>query len=408
MVRREGIAAGPAGSSVEVGVPCCTDPAGESPARVIAGEPGSRPPPEAQKPTGEAWRRKPSAAKAAGGEQQRGPQHEVKPAASSQKQSESRAEHVPAKAMQSAGKSGYAPSLGGVWGAARAEGAVWNTRDPSAQPTSGKDRPYKPSAKTGGAQRESEGDVVPTRAVKKNAAGGKDPWGGGASAGGKGEGMGRRTGPNYPVRPKPDEKVRQLQRKLYVAAKQQRERRFHALYDRIFRRDVLEEAWERVKRNKGAAGVDGLTLEAVEQYGVPRLLTELQGELQARTYRAPPVLRRYIPKPDGKQRPLGIPTVKDRIAQAAAKLVLEPIFEADFQPSSFGFRPRIGTLQALETIREAANAGNLHVLDADIRDYFGSIDQVLLMERVSKCCEARWLMDERSASVMAIRQDDAG
>jgi len=221
-------------------------------------------------------------------------------------------------------------------------------------------------------------------AVKKNAAGGKDPWGGVASTGGKGEGMGRRTGPNYPVRPKPNEKVRELQRKLYVAAKQQRERRFHALYDRIFRRDVLEEAWERVKRNKGAAGVDGLTLEALEQYGVPRLLSELQGELQAGTYRAPPVLRRYIPKPDGKQRPLGIPTVKDRIAQAAAKLVLEPIFEADFQSSSFGFRPRIGTLQALEVIREAVNAGKLHVLDADIRDYFGSIDQVLLMERVSK------------------------
>jgi RNA-directed DNA polymerase len=189
---------------------------------------------------------------------------------------------------------------------------------------------------------------------------------------------------NHPGRREPDEKVRQLQRKLYVAAKQQKERRFHALYDRICRRDVLAEAWRRVKRNKGAAGVDGVTLEALEQYGVERLLEELRDALQAGKYRAPPVLRRYIPKADGKQRPLGIPTVKDRVVQMAAKLVLEPIFEADFLPSSFGFRPRIGTLQALETVREKVNAGSVHVLDADIRDYFGSIDQVLLMERVAR------------------------
>jgi group II intron reverse transcriptase/maturase len=196
--------------------------------------------------------------------------------------------------------------------------------------------------------------------------------------------MTRQDGSNHPVRPQPVDKVRRLQRKLYGAAKRHKERRFHALYDRIFRSDVLEEAWRRVKRNKGAAGVDGITLEAVEEYGVEKLLTELRDELHAGTYRPPPVLRRYIPKADGKQRPLGIPTVKDRIAQMAAKLVLEPIFEADFLPSSFGFRPRIGTLNALETIREAVNAGQVHVLDADIRDYFGSIDQELLMERVAK------------------------
>ncbi len=221
-------------------------------------------------------------------------------------------------------------------------------------------------------------------AVKKNAAGGRGPCFGGASVEGKGEGMACGSRSNHPGRREPDDKVRELQRKLYVAAKRQRERRFHALYDRIYRSDVLAEAWRRVLRNKGAAGVDGVTLAAVEEYGVEKLLSELQDELHAGKYRAPPVLRRYIPKADGKQRPLGIPTVKDRIAQMAAKLVLEPIFEADFLPTSFGFRPRIGTLQALETIRETVNAGWRHVLDADIRDYFGSLDQKLLMERVSK------------------------
>src|SRR3990172_12062470 len=134
----------------------CACPAGESPVRVVAGEPGSRPAPEAERPTGEAWCQKPPAPKAVGREQQRGPQHQVKPAASSNSQPERRAEHVAAKATSSRRESGWREELGGVWGAARAEGEVRNSRDPSAQPTSGKDRPYKPSAKAGGAQRESE------------------------------------------------------------------------------------------------------------------------------------------------------------------------------------------------------------------------------------------------------------
>jgi RNA-directed DNA polymerase len=382
MVRREGKAEEQASASAEA-ESCCASPAGESPVRVIAGEPGSRPAPEAERLTGEAWCQKPSETQVSGGKQQRGPQHQVKPAASSESQSESRAQHFGAKATPSVRESGWTEGLGGVWGAARAEGEVRNTRDPSAQPTSGKDRSYKPKAKASGVQRESEGAVVLTKVVKKNATGGKGPYSGCAFEAGTSEGMAPKA-PNHPVGPQPDDKVRSLQRKLYGVAKLQPGRRFHALYDRIHRSDVLWRAWEQVRRNRGAAGVDGITLAAVEEYGTAKLLQELHGELRAGSYRPPPVLRRYIPKPDGRQRPLGIPTVKDRVAQAAAKLVLEPIFEADFLPCSNGFRPKRSATDALETIREGANSGCNHVLDADIRDYFGSIDQKLLLERVSR------------------------
>jgi group II intron reverse transcriptase/maturase len=178
--------------------------------------------------------------------------------------------------------------------------------------------------------------------------------------------------------------VRQLQRRLWVAAKRSPERRFHALMDRIWRRDVLQAAWRRVKQNRGAAGVDGVTLADVEQYGVERLLEDLGAVLRAGTYRPQPVRRRYIPKADGRQRPLGIPTVRDRVAQMAATLVLEPIFEADFRPSSYGFRPKRSATQALETLRVRGARGGNHVLDADIRDYFGCIDQQRLLTLVER------------------------
>jgi len=262
------------------------------------------------------------------------------------------------------------------------QGVVRNTGDPSASPSSRQGASYKPRAKSAAAQRESEGVTVPSIRVKKNARGGKDPCGGHVVEGGKREGMAARA--NHPEARKCIDKVRQLQRRLYVAAKQQPARRFHALYDRIGRRDVLFEAWKRVRRNKGAAGVDAVTLAAIEEQGVERFVEAIEAKLRAGTYRPAAVLRRYIPKGEGKRRPLGIPTVRDRVVQMAAKLVLEPIFEADFTPSSFGFRPGLGTLQALETIRETVNAGWRHVLDADIHDYFGSINQALLMERVSK------------------------
>lgn len=220
--------------------------------------------------------------------------------------------------------------------------------------------------------------------MKNNAAGGKGPCGGHADGAGKREGMAGKTGPNDPGGRRPREKVRQLQRQLWAAAKRAPGRRFHALYDHIWRSDVLREAWELVKRNRGAAGVDRQSISDVEQYGVERFLEELGEELRAGEYRSQVVRRRYIDKADGKKRPLGIPTVRDRVVQMAAKLVLEPIFEADFLPCSYGFRPKRSATMALEDLRKLGAKGGHHVLDADIRDYFGSIDHDKLMKLVAR------------------------
>jgi RNA-directed DNA polymerase len=260
------------------------------------------------------------------------------------------------------------------------------------QPRSRQGDSYKSKTKSSAAQRESEGIVVPTskaraertNAVKNNAAGGKGPWGGHVDGAGKREGMAGKTGPNDPDGRRPSDKVRQLQRRLWAAAKRAPGRRFHALYDHLDRRDVLYEAWRRVRRNRGAAGIDGQSIRDVEQYGVERFLQELGDELRAGEYRPSVVRRRYIPKADGRKRPLGIPTVRDRVAQMAAKLVLEPIFEADFLPCSYGFRPKRSATMALETLRKLGAKGGHHVLDADIRDYFGSIDHDKLLKLVAR------------------------
>jgi RNA-directed DNA polymerase len=182
----------------------------------------------------------------------------------------------------------------------------------------------------------------------------------------------------------PSEKVRQLQIRLWVCAKSSKTRRFHALYDRVYRSDVLWEAWRRVRGNGGGAGVDRETIQQIEQRGAEAFVREIQEALRAGRYRPSPVKRRYIPKADGKQRPLGIPTVRDRVVQMAAKIVIEPIFEADFQPCSYGFRPKRSATQALEAIREAGNRGMNFVVDADIQGYFDNIRRDTLMESVKE------------------------
>jgi len=192
-----------------------------------------------------------------------------------------------------------------------------------------------------------------------------------------------REGPDKNGDNNPREKVRELQRGLYVRAKRKRTRRSHALYELIYRSDVLWEAWRRVRANGGAAGVDRQTLAEIQRSGVKKFLEDIRERLSAGRYRPSPVRRRYIRKADGKkQRPLGIPTIRDRVVQMATKIVIEPIFEADFLPCSYGFRPKKSTTQAMEAIREAGNQGYNFVVDADIQSYFDSIDQTKLMEKV--------------------------
>ena len=180
------------------------------------------------------------------------------------------------------------------------------------------------------------------------------------------------------------DKGRALQIALYRAAKASPTRRFHALYDKGYREDILARAWQEVKANAGTAGGDGQTIEEIEQSGVEAFLAELATELKSGAYRTQPVRRVYIPKSDGKQRPLGIPTVRDRVVQAAAKVVVEPIFEADVRESSYGFRPKRNAHQAGEAVRVAVNGGANWVVDADIEAYVDRIDHSVLMEMVAK------------------------
>ena len=181
-------------------------------------------------------------------------------------------------------------------------------------------------------------------------------------------------------------KAQELQRALYLAAKRSAGRRFHALYDKVYREDVLARAWAEVKANRGAPGVDGVTIADIEARGEAEFLVELAAELEAHRYRAQPVRRVYIPKPGrpNEQRPLGIPALRDRVVQQAAKIVLEPIFEADFRESSYGFRPRRSAHQALEKVRVTMNKGAQRVVDVDVRSFFDEIGHDVVLRLIRK------------------------
>ena len=163
------------------------------------------------------------------------------------------------------------------------------------------------------------------------------------------------------------ESIRTLQRKLYRKAKQEPACRFHALYDKVYRADILSHAYDLVRANKGAAGIDGVTFEAIEaEEGASAFLAELAEAIENKTYKPAPVKRVMIPKGNGEFRPLGIPTIRDRVAQMAAKLVIEPIFEADFCDTSYGFRPQKSAHDAVDDVAHALNKGYTEVIDADL------------------------------------------
>jgi RNA-directed DNA polymerase len=206
-------------------------------------------------------------------------------------------------------------------------------------------------------------------------------------------------------------KIRELQRKLYIKAKQEPDYRFYLLYDKIHREDILAHAYELAKTNGGAPGVDDESFRGVEARGRENWLAELRQELVKGTYQPQPVRRVMIPKPNGGERPLGIPTIRDRVAQTAAKLILEPIFEADLEPNAYGYRPRRGAQQAVKKVHELLCDGYTDVVDADLSKYFDTIPHAPLMK-----CVARRIVDRRILHLIkmwltvpvAERDDDQG
>jgi RNA-directed DNA polymerase len=185
-------------------------------------------------------------------------------------------------------------------------------------------------------------------------------------------------------------KIREFQRKLYTKAKQEPTCRFYMLYDKIHREDILAHAYELAKAKQGAPGVDGQSFPGIEAQGRESWLAELRQELIQASYRPQAVRRVMIPKPDGGERPLGIPTIRDRVVQTAAKLVLEPIFEADLEPNAYGYRPKRGAQEAVKKVQALLCDGYTDVVDADLSKYFDTIPHAELMQ-----CVARRIVDRR-------------
>lgn len=190
----------------------------------------------------------------------------------------------------------------------------------------------------------------------------------------------------------PPPKVRKLQEALHAKAKGSPDYRFYALYDKVYREDILEHAYLCCKANRGAAGVDGQTFEDIETYGRERWLGELAKEVKEKTYRPQAVRRVWIPKPNGTLRPLGIPTIGDRVVQTAAVLVLEPIFEADLQPEQYAYRPNRSALDAVKAVHKLLNTGHTEVVDADLSGYFDSIPHAELMKSVARRVSDRYML----------------
>ena len=180
------------------------------------------------------------------------------------------------------------------------------------------------------------------------------------------------------------EKIRTLQRKLYLKAKAEPDFRFYLLYDKVYREDILFHAYRLARSNKGAPGVDGQSFEEIEAMGLEGWLSGIRDDLRAKTYRPEPVRRAMVPKPGGGERPLGIPTIRDRVVQGAVKLVIEPIFEADLEPSAYGYRPKRSAGDAVQAVHKLLCRGYTDVVDADLSKYFDTIPHAELMQSVAR------------------------